>query len=184
MKTKLVNIRGNVKEAVWVEKQGGWEAHWEVDGEPWNGHNVLWSFSFEPYTYLKESELSGDEWRKGGSIKIFRDKVCVMNEFHRDPATAAIRAHSMLAKCMGLDWEQVVPGRKIYYKDYPAVIDSLCDDGEILLRTADGSEFPLWAFQKEDENEAKNRDWTTTTRVHATDKGIWWWRRKEVEGEI
>lgn len=32
-------------------------------------------------------------------------------------------------------------------------------------------------YEQEDENEAKNREWTKTTKVHATDKNIWWWRK-------
>lgn len=180
MRKKIVNIRGKEKEAVWVEKQGAWQAHWEVDGEPWNGHNVLWSFSYEPYTYLKESELSGDEWRKGGNIKIFRDGICVLKDFCREPERAAVVIRGELEACMRVDWEGCVVGRKIYYKDYPAVIKDLLDEGELLLATEDGSDFPLWAFQIENAKEGDTyRDWTNTTKVHATDKNIWWWRKPQ-----
>ncbi len=176
-KNKTVNIRGKIKELVWVEQQGSWPAHYELDGEQFDGHFTLWAFSFEPHTYLKESELSGEEWRKGGSIKIFRDGVCVMEEFHREPASAPIRINNLLNDCMDVDWEKCVAGQKLYYKDHPCTIERVLDNGELILATENGEDFPLWAFQKENKDEADNRDWTNTTKVHAADKNIYWWRK-------
>ncbi len=177
METKIVNIRGREKEAIWVAKQGDWDAHWEVDGEQFDGHHVLWSFSFEPHTYLKESELSGEEWRKGGEIKVFRNGECVLNEFHREPDSAPVRIHRLLQECMGVYWDNVKVGYKLYYRDHPAIVESLIGDGEMILKTEDGKDFPLWAFQKENKEEAENRDWTNTTKVHVTDSNISWWRK-------
>lgn len=173
-----VEINGKEKEMVWVDKQGGWDAHYEVDGVPFDGHRVAWSFSYEPKTYLKESELSGDEWRKGGSVKIYRNGICVMNEFCREPERAAIVVGRYLEKCMEVDWEKIQPGLKCYYNDVPSVIDRICDDGEIIFKTESGEDYPLWAFEQEDKKEGDlYRDWTNTTRDHATSHRISWWRK-------
>lgn len=153
--------------------------HWlEVNGKDFDGHRTLWSFSYNPYNYLKESELSGDEYRKGGSIKIFKDGVCVMSEFCREPDRAVARLHNLLAMCMDAMWEYATIGRKLYYRDHPCVIKDVLEDGELILATENGEDFPLWAFQKEDEEEARDREWTDTTRVHITDKNIHWWRKE------
>ena len=149
----------------------------EAGGEDFNGHRALWSFSYTPYNYLKESELSGDEWRKGGSIKIFKDGICMRNEFCREPLNAASRMWHLLAECMEGYWDYLEIGRKVYYKDHPCVIKSILDDGELILATENGEHFPLWAFQKEDKDEAENTEWTDTTRVHYTDSNIHWWRK-------
>ena len=168
---KSVQIGKNTHEAVYKD------GVFVVDGIPFDGHHTLWSFSYEPYTYLKESELSGDEWRKGGYIRIFRNGVCVLEEFCRTPETAIMRIPGELIKCMDLDWDNVKVGKSLYYRDYPAVIRKILDNGYLILATEDGSEFPLWAFEKEDEQEAKNREWKTETKVHATENRIFWWRK-------
>lgn len=41
------------------------------------GHRALIDIEFKSYNYLKESELSGDQIRKGGICKIISDKVPV-----------------------------------------------------------------------------------------------------------
>lgn len=172
-----VIINGQEKEAEFVNREGDYGAHWEVDGEDFDGHFHLWSFSFEPKTYLKESEISGDQWRKGGSIKIMYNGICVMDEFHRDPTTAPVRIHSLLQDCMQVDWDRIEVGLKVYYKDHPCHIARILHDGELILETDNGEDFPLWAFQKENKEEAENREWTNDTKVHASSKDIYWWRK-------
>ena len=78
-----VNINNQEKELVGVGE--GQDYHFEVDDINFDGHRVLWSFGYESKTYLKESELSGDEWRKGGHMWIKRNGVSVFKEFCRTP---------------------------------------------------------------------------------------------------
>ena len=99
MKTKTFNIKGKDKEAVWVEKQGHWDAHWEIDGVQFDGHHVLWSFSYEPYTYMKESELSGDAalhlmGRIGTGIRL---PLTPLSEVNQARVLAAMRQAGVLA---------------------------------------------------------------------------------------
>jgi hypothetical protein len=175
-----VKINGKEKELNWVDRQDGWGGHHEVDGIPFNGHRVLWSFSYEPETYLKESELSGDEWRKGGSIKIIRNGLCVLSEFCRHPERAANVMREKLEACQEVDWDKVVEGKKLYYKDQAAFIERVLDEGELILKKENGESFQLWAFEQEEIKQGEmteaDRDWKETTKVHATDKNIWWWR--------
>ena len=46
----------------------------------------------------KESELSGDQIRKGGSASIIADGVEVYEFFFRDPMWALLRAHHVVGK--------------------------------------------------------------------------------------
>lgn len=172
MKKKFI-IRGEEKEAVWVEKQGEWPAHWEVDGVQFDGHNVLWGFSYKPSTYLKESELSGEEWRKGGSIKFFRNDIQVFEEFCREPERAAIRILELLGKLQDIDWDSL-EGRKIYWRETPAVVERVILEQGCMIVKVDGAErFPerIWA----DEDWQKLED-PTSVKIDVLDPHIWWFR--------
>lgn len=160
-----------------VQHKGG--AYVTENGVEFDGHFTLWSFSYEPKNYLKESELSGDEYRKGGSAKIFRDGVCVWEEFIREPETAFREISWYLARLQDFRWEEVYVGKKLYNHDVPCVIESIGSNGEITVKTEDGSNFP-WAFKiealkngemTEDDDEWKNRD-----RVHVTSQHLSWYR--------
>ena len=152
----------------------------EVDDINFDGHRTLWSFNYEPKTYLKESELSGDEWRKGGTVKIFRNGVCVFNEFCRTAERANYLVQVNLPKLQGFDFEYFKVGRKIYNHDWPCVIESICDDGEFICKTEDGSDIP-WAHKiesiKNGEATESDFDWKDTDRVHILSEHIWWFRK-------
>lgn len=162
-----------------VTQKEPYRHYYEADGEEFDGHRVLWSFEYKPHNYLKESELSGDEWRKGGTIRIFKDGVCVLEEFCREPDRAASRMYELLTKCMHFDhWDSVVVGHKVYHAGTAAVIDSIADNGEIVLRTEDGKPFRIYGHVLEDEKEGNFDDeWKDKDRVHVTDSRIWWWRK-------
>lgn len=177
-----ININGKEKELTWVDKQGDWQGHHEVDGVPFDGHRQLWGFSYEPKTYLKESEISGDQWRKGGSIKIFKDNVQVAEEFCREPLSAASRMYGLLIKYMDFDWEKVKVGAKVYYSDEPAIIKYVfLDQGCVVLEPDGFEEFRKPAYQVEDEKNPSGMDYTGERRDHIkieilSDR-IWWWRK-------
>ena len=177
---KTVKINNIEKELIWVVKQGDWEAHHEVEGIPFDGHRVLWSFSYEPKTYLKESELSGDEWRKGGSAKIFRNGVCVYNEFCRKPERAFRILAYFLPILQDIDFDLIKEGRKIYHAGVESIIDSICDDGEILVKTESGKPYEIYAYKKEEFKEDPEHyedEWKDKDRIHITDTRISWWRK-------
>lgn len=162
---------------------------WELDGIPFDGHFVEWGFSYEPKTYLKESELSGDEWRKGGQVRIFMNGECVLNEFCREPERAVFIIAEYLPKLQGCealypmgssnkDWKEKLVGRKIYHGGVESIIESVCDDGEILVRTEDGKPYEIYAHKKEaiKNNEDYEDEWMDKDRIHITDSRIYYFR--------
>ena len=147
----------------------------EVDDINFDGHRVLWGFSYEPYTYLKESELSGKEWRKGGWVRFFRNGVRVYEDFCREPDNAVFRIASLLHRLQDLDWQSIKEGKKLYWKDTPCVIKSIIlEQGSMILRV-DGSErFPDMPGATEDWEKLED---PTEVKVDFLDPHIWWFRK-------
>lgn len=165
------------------------DGKWELEGIHFDGHFVEWGFSYEPETYLKESELSGDEWRKGGYAKIFMNGECVLKEFCREPETAVFMIAEYLPKLQGCDalypmgkvnkgWKEELTGRKIYHGGVESVIESVLNNGEIMVRTEDGKPYEIYAHKKEaiKNNEDYEDEWKDKDRIHITDKRIYWFR--------
>lgn len=157
-----------------MDERGNWRE--EVDGTDFDGHRVLWGFSYEPHTYLKESELSGEEWRKGGWVKFFRNGEKVFEDFCREPDHAVFRIASLLHKLMDLDWNKIKVGTKLYWKDTPCVIDYVCSDGQgAMVLKVDGAERfpdPVWADEDWQKLEDKKQ-----VKVDFLDPHIWWFRK-------
>jgi hypothetical protein len=152
-----------------------------VDGIDFDGHKVLWGFEYKPENYLKESELSGDEYRKGGTMTIFRNGVSVFKEFCRTPERAFVVMAYTLPKLQDFyEWDELVVGKKLYNHDVPCVITSVCDDGEIIVQTEDGSRIP-WAFQIEEEKNGESSpsedEWWDKDRVHILSEHLHWLRK-------
>lgn len=154
----------------------------EVD---FDGHFVEWKLEYIPKTYLKSSQLSGDEYRKGGSVKIYMDGECVLNEFCRteNMAIVLLSKHLHELKChfelFGIDfmrnWKTEIIGRKVYHAGVPSIVSSYCGDGEIILRTEDGKPYEIYAAKKEDDD--YEDEWLDKDRVHITDSRIYWHRK-------
>ena len=175
MPNPKVIIGKSEKEIEWKEKEGDYQAHEEVDGISFDGHRVLWGFSYEPHTYLKESELSGEEYRKGGWIKYFRNKVQVYEEFCREAQFAIPKLQVTLWKLQEIDWDSLKEGRKLYWKDTPAKIKYMILEQGCMIIEPDGVErFPdsIWA----EEDWQKLED-PTSVKIEVIDPQIWWWRK-------
>ena len=166
------------------------DGKWVLDGIDFDGHFVGWGFSYEPYTYLKGSELSGDEWRKGGQLKILMNGECVLNEFCREPERGVFLVAEYLPKLqscealypMGVSnkyWKEKLVGRKIYHAGVESIVDCVCGDGEIIVRTEDGKPYTIYGFKKEalKNNESHEDEWLDKDKVHITDSRIDWFRK-------
>lgn len=81
----------------------GKERRWHLGETEFDGHHTLWGFEYFPTTYLKSSGLSGDEYRKGGEIKYFRNRKQVYSEFCREPLIAHNKIGETLLKLMDFD---------------------------------------------------------------------------------
>lgn len=154
----------------------------EIDGIDFDGHFLEWKLEYSPKTYLKESELSGDQWRKGGSIKIYLNDDCVLNEFCREPE----RALMLLAKGLhglqchfelfGVDihkWKEELVGKKVHHGGFPSTVVRYVGDGEIIVKRDDGKDYrpDLYPSLVDDEDS----EWGDEDRVHITDKRINWY---------
>lgn len=150
--------------------------------DSFNGHRVRTRIEIEEENYLKESELSGDDIRKGGSCRIYLNDFPVYGFFHRDAQWALLRAHQVLAELYDLPvclWDEAergaLIGRKVYYRSHPAVVTYYFPDQGCVVLSPIGGSFPLAPYAIEDGDDADDE----TVKVDVLDKGIWWWRKKE-----
>lgn len=144
-----------------------------------DGHRVLIDVRLKSENYLKESGLSGDEVRKGGSCVISADDEVVFEFFFRDPRGALLQAHHLigeLGEAAGGDWlvkerRDKLVGRKVFYREHPAIVERLIvDQGCLILKTEDGKPFPKPVWRDSDD------DMEDSVKVEVTDPHIWWFR--------
>lgn len=154
------------------------EMHGEVVG--FSGHRVLLGVNLESRNYVKDSELSGGDVRKGGTGRILADGDVVFEFYFRDVLGALLKAHSLITDLsehasgwiLREDRNKLV-GRKLFYREHPAIVERLIvDQGCLILHAEGGRPFPppVWRERgEEDEQE-------TSVKVEVTDPAIWWWR--------
>ena len=171
---KKIKLQGKEEEVILISPDNyGNSSHWEMkDGTPFDGHFVLWGFSYEPKTYLKESEWSGDEWQKGGTIKYFKDGQQVFEQFCRTSEHAVKMVMDTLPKLQDLNWDMIKEGTKIYWKDTPATIGYIMLEQGCMMLHAE-TEFPNPPWAKEDWQKLEDNK---EVKVEFLDPHIWWWR--------
>jgi len=150
--------------------------------EGFAGHRILTRVELRTFNYLKCSDLSGNQVRKGGQFKIYFNDILVWAEFIREAdhgLRKAARRLEELADSPAHLWElEKLGGRKIFYMNCPAIIDSFhCDEsegaGNRIIIKADGCKIPMPAHYEHGER----YDWDEDTVVTSTgDKNIWWFR--------
>jgi hypothetical protein len=155
--------------------------------EEFDGHRIQVRIELETYNYLKESELSGDEIRKGGEGKIFINGEPTDSWFFRDITKALDSAKARLATIMDHPlqlWDKAerakIVGRKVYYDNTPATVKYFFDDqGCVVLEPEPGFHFPIPAYELEEakeQNRIPERD-EETVKLEITSNSIWWWRK-------
>ena len=166
-----------MEKPIWNDKT----SRHEVDVIDFDGHFLEWKLEYSPKTYLKESELSGEQWRKGGQVKIYLNGDCVLNEFCREPE----RALMLLAKGLhelqchferaGVDiaeWKEELVGKKVHHGVIPSTIERYCGDGEIIVKRDDGKDYRPDLYPSLTDKE--ENEWKDIDRVHITDQRISW----------
>lgn len=159
----------------------------EKNGIPFDGHFIEWKLLYEPRTYLKESEYSGDEWRKGGHVKIYANDECVLNEFCREPERALMLLSKGLHELQVFfetviqlpiaekkNWESEIVGRKVHHGGIPSTVQRYCGDGEIILKRDDGKDYAPDLYPSLLKDEYYENEWHDKDKVHMTDKRINW----------
>ena len=145
--------------------------------DEFDGHRILWEVRLKEYNYLKESHLSGDQIREGGEGVLLADGVQVFEFFFRDVSAACLEARSLIAKledCPFRIWDkkerEKAPGRKVYYRDQPAVVAHVVAERGCVVLKPDGMERfrpPPWREGGDDDS---------GVLIEVTDPSIWWWR--------
>lgn len=154
--------------------------------EEFDGHRLCWRVEVEESNYLKESELSGDEIRKGGSYRLFVNGECIYEGFCRSVErgmSEAGRKMEALGDVAGGYWlrakdrERMI-GRAIFYHGVPAVITSLIvDQGCVIIQAAEGHKLKAPPYA-DDPTEwvLDNQD---GVKDEVTSPHIWWWRQND-----
>lgn len=156
----------------------------EVNGIRFDGHFTAWKLEYSPHTYLKESELSGDEWRKGGSVRIYLNDDCVLEEFCREPERALMLLsrglHELQCFFEGFgipdlqSWKTQIVGKKVRHGSIPSTIERYCGNGEVIVRRDDGKSFRPDLYPGLMSGEYGSDEWKDRDRVHITDKRLNW----------
>lgn len=149
-----------------------------------DGHRLEWGIEVQEENYLKESELSGDEIRKGGAWRLLVNGEVIASGFCRSLEMGIVlarKAKSELQEAAGGDWltpegRAKLVGRKIFYERTPAVITSLIvDQGCVMIAPEPGHAFapPVW----EDSPDDWLSDHSQSIKTEVTSPHIWWWRK-------
>lgn len=149
--------------------------------EGFDGHRLLHEIKFRDYNYLKESHLSGNQVRKGGTCEIIINGNVCDSFFYREIGQAMIDAGRRLDKIHDFhirlwDNEQVkkLVGRPIYYHLTPAIIaDYFADQACVMIEAIEGYSFPKrpWRDDGDDDDYEERRVKDDIYSPH-----IWWWR--------
>ncbi len=156
----------------------------EIDGIPFDGHFLEWKIEYVPETYLKESEISGNEWRKGGQARIYLNGDCVLNEFCRSVERALmilsgklheLQCHFELLGVDIKDWKEELKRKKVLYCGIPSTIEYYSHDGEMIITRDDGKDYLPDLYPSLVEKDGTyDTEWGSKDRVHITDKRINW----------
>lgn len=127
--------------------------------EAFSGHRVLKRIEIEESNYLKTSGLSGNEVRPACVCRIFFDDRQVYEFGGRRADYTLLKAREVITRLeelpvqLWLDWDKELIGRKVWYREDPAIIARYINDqGAVILR-ADGCQFRPAAWQKNDPEE-------------------------------
>jgi hypothetical protein len=155
--------------------------------EGFDGHRLLHEIEFKDHNYLKQSGLSGDEVRKGGTCTIKINGLVCASFFYRDVSHALLRAHHVLDTVHDHPihiWDpeerEKLVGRKIYYRERPAVVERLIgDQGCVIIRPEYETTFPLSPYEIEDSKNGEfyKDDDGGRVKVELHSPHIWWWRK-------
>lgn len=146
--------------------------------EEWAGHRVRTKIVIEEENYLKESELSGDEIRRGGNCTISFNDRPVYGFFTRDARDALIKANQLLIELrehpVRLDQAHtLMEGRKVYYRGVPGTITYwMGDQGAVSIVAEDGQIFPRPTPHEEDWPDSDRHE----IKEDILSQHIWWFR--------
>lgn len=153
--------------------------------ENFDGHRLCWRVEVEESNYLKQSELSGDEIRKGGSVRLYVDGECIYDGFCRSIDYGMRHAREImdrLSEVAGGDWLRAktrgdLLGRKVFYDGVPAIVERLIVDQGCIMLVPDGEGMQFRAPVYEDDPDDWLSEYGGSVKAEVTDPKIWWWRK-------
>lgn len=160
----------------------------EIHG--FNGHRGLVKIEVEMSNYLKDSDLSGSEVRKGGVARLFVDGDLIYEFFSRDPEHAMRRMMNLIpelqehsSEVWSKEGRERLVGRKIYYQNVPATITMwIPDQAAVVIDADEGHRFPKPVWWGDDDGSGDDDwEWSDHTKVDLLSKDIWWHRREKDE---
>lgn len=156
----------------------------QIDGVDFDGHFLEWGTSYTPKTYLKDSHLSGREWRKGGEVQILLNGDCVKREMCREPERALMLMSKYLHELQcwfeirGIQfantWKKDIVGAKVYLGHIKSTVVSYVGDGEVIIKSDDGTKFQEYLYPTLYNDPDYDDEWGDEDKVHITDKRISW----------
>lgn len=153
--------------------------------EGFDGHRLIHEIKFRDFNYLKESWLSGNEVRKSGQCEIWINGFIVDCFSYREIEWALLEAHRKLPLIHGHPvrlWDEKerlnIIGRKVYYRNVPAIITDLFEDQGCVGMKPDGCEFPPAPYELEDikEGTCGDSEYKDFVKDSIHSPHIWWWR--------
>jgi hypothetical protein len=157
---------------------------------PFSGHRNPLKIAIKEYNYLKESELSGDEIRKGCIVEIHAEGQKIAESFTRNYEYGIIEAQKMIERLKDIpNWfneeREKLIGRKIYYEKTPAIITTIdveqCEAIIVTDNSIDSNlkfDLPVYMIDSSDEEKEEwLRDHGDQLKIELTSDKIWWWRK-------
>lgn len=151
---------------------------------PFDGHIRCIKIEIEENNYLKESQLSGDEVRKGCSVKVFENGTQIFEDWHRTFSKAYKEAERFIEAIEDLDWfphkvESKI-GQKVGYREQIFKIHSFSvEQGTMLIETLDGKTRKPFLFEQDGSEWDESDDIDNMVKIEITDPGIWWWVKQD-----
>lgn len=153
--------------------------------EAFSGHRHPFKIEIEETNYLKESELSGDEVRKGGSAKLYVDGILCFNGFCRNYEMGYRFIQDFIMKMeMMWSWYPKKPqeqiGKVVGYREQLFRIKSIdVKYADMILETLDGKDRKKFLWEdEEDLDEIDN-----TVKVSIVSENLDWFPKYKAEND-
>lgn len=151
-----------------------------------SGHRVRVHLDIQEYNYLKESDLSGDDIRKGCMLHVQLNDVLAYGKFTRTYSQALHEAAQLVPRLLELPVSLAQPGfpeligRRVRYQGCPATVELYFpEQGALILALAPGCELPPPDYLSPEERELYDPkdDENQRPKIDLFSERLWWWDR-------
>lgn len=150
---------------------------------------VRWKFEIEDTSYVK-TKWEDSDLRTNCKLSIYRNNKLFYSDLCGDYQYGIARAQQLIQEWNNhplwlheIDFDKKMVGRKVYFRDDPAIIDHFCwGDADVWLvpdKEAGCEKFKKPAYEENDHDDGWPDTWyeyEDGLRVPLTSKDIWWFR--------